>query len=76
MRKYQLAVVVKELEYVKRLIDYARDSTLARQWQIIAFTDTVACRQYVKQGHRIDLLAAQTALLAELDELADPRLID
>lgn len=51
---------------MKRLADYVRDSPLFEQWQVIAFTNAGACMQYVKQGYRIDLLAAQPELLNEL----------
>ncbi|OMF38820.1 hypothetical protein BK133_01045 [Paenibacillus sp. FSL H8-0548] len=66
MSKYQLAVAVKEQEYLKRLAYYIRDSRLGEQWQVIAFTHVEACKQYVKQGYPIDLLAAQPELLAAL----------
>lgn len=66
MNKYLLAVVVKEQEYLKRLADYIRDSELGGLWQVIAFTHADSCKQYVKQGCKIDLLAAQPELLAEL----------
>ncbi|WP_152970790.1 hypothetical protein [Bacillus sp. FJAT-28004] len=66
LNKYQLAVAVKEPEYLKRLADYIRDSKLGEQWQIIAFTHADALKLYVKQGYKIDLLAAQPELLVEM----------
>ena len=66
MNKYQLAVAVKEQEYSKRLADYVRDSKFGEQWQVIAFTHADACKRYVKQGYKIDLLAAQPELLKEM----------
>jgi cellulose biosynthesis protein BcsQ len=67
LSKYQLAVAVKEQEYLKRLADYIRDSKLGEQWQITGFTSADACRRYMKQGYKIDLLAAQPELIAELE---------
>jgi len=66
LNKYQLAVAVKEPEYLKRLADYIQGSKLGEQWQIIAFTHADAWKLYVKQGYKIDLLAAQPELLAEM----------
>ncbi|WP_102714271.1 ParA family protein [Paenibacillus castaneae] len=67
--KYQLALVVKEQEYLKRLADYVRDSPLGEQWQVTAFTHSEAYKQYVKQGYKIDLLVAQPELLSELKDM-------
>lgn len=69
MKKYQLALVLKETEYLKRLADYVRDSQWGEQWQVIAFTHAEAYKQYVKQGYKIDLIAAQPTLLRELKEV-------
>ncbi|WP_028612166.1 hypothetical protein [Paenibacillus harenae] len=74
MKKYLLAVAVEEPEYLKRLADYVRDSPLAEQWQVTGFTNAEACRQYVKQGHHIDLLAVQPELLLALREPEKGRL--
>lgn len=57
---------MKEQEYSKRLADYIRDSKFGEQWQVIAFTHADACKRYVKQGYKIDLLAAQPELLKEM----------
>lgn len=68
MKKYQLAVAVKEQEYLKRLADYVHDSKLGEQWQVTGFTHADACKQYVKQGYKLDLIAAQPELLTEMKE--------
>lgn len=67
LNKYQLAVAVREPEYLKRLADYMQGSKLGEQWQIIAFTHADSWKLYVKQGYKIDLVAAQPELLAEMD---------
>lgn len=66
LKKYKLAIAVKEPEYLKRLADYVRDGPFEGQWQVIAFTHAEAIKQYVKQGYKFDLLAAQPDLLHEL----------
>lgn len=66
MNKYQLGVAVKDPEYLKRLADYIRDSKLGEQWQVVAFTNAEACRRYVQQGYKMDVLAAQPELLSGL----------
>lgn len=66
MSKYQLAVAVREQEYLRRFADYIRDSKLGEQWQVTAFTSADACRRYMKQGYKIDLLAAQPELIDEM----------
>lgn len=53
---------------MRRLADYVRESPLGEQWQVTAFTNAEACKEYVKQGYSIDLLAAQPELLNELKE--------
>ena len=68
MKKMQLAVAVKEQEYVKRLADYIRDSAYGSQLQLIAFTNAAACLHYLEQGYTIDLLAAQPDILSELQK--------
>jgi cellulose biosynthesis protein BcsQ len=66
LEKYQLAVAVKEQEYLKRLSDYIRDSKFGELWQVTGFTHAEACKAYVKQGYSISLIAAQPDLLAEI----------
>lgn len=66
MKRYNLAIAVKEPEYLKRLADYVRNGPFEGQWQVIAFTHAEAIKQYVKQGYKFDLLAAQPDLLHEL----------
>lgn len=53
---------------MRRLADYVRESPIGEQWQVTAFTNAEACKQYVKQGYSIDLLAAQPELLNGLKE--------
>ncbi|WP_168121063.1 hypothetical protein [Paenibacillus sp. HB172176] len=64
MSRKQLAIAVREPEYMKRLADYVRDSSYGDQWQIIAFTSADACLHYVKQGYSIDFIAASPAMLS------------
>ncbi|WP_171056179.1 hypothetical protein [Paenibacillus sinopodophylli] len=66
MNIYQLGVAVKDSEYLRRLAEYIRDSKLGEQWKIIAFTHAEACKQYIQQGYKLDVLAAQPDLLAEV----------
>jgi cellulose biosynthesis protein BcsQ len=68
LSKYQLAVAVREQEYLRRLADYIRDSKLGEQWQVTAFTNANACRHYLKQGYKVDLIAAQPEVIAEMKE--------
>jgi len=66
LRRHQLAIVVKEKEYTRRIADYIRGSSFGERWQVSAFTHPDACKQFVKQGYGIDLIAAETDLLREL----------
>ncbi|RIX52758.1 hypothetical protein D3P08_12160 [Paenibacillus nanensis] len=66
MIRYQLAVASRDKEYTRRLAEYIRGSAFGEQWQVAAFTHPNACKQYVKQGYTIDLLAAEPELLREL----------
>jgi|GEM_PF-356327 len=69
MKRIQLAIVVKEQEYVKRLADYVRSSVYREQLQLIAFTKAEACAQYLKECCSIELLAGEPDLLDELRQL-------
>lgn len=70
LKRYQLALAVKEQEYMRRLAEYMRESPFGEQWQVTAFTNAEACQKYVEQGYKIDLLAIQPDLLLEMkDEL-------
>ncbi|MFF2889029.1 hypothetical protein [Paenibacillus sp. NPDC057967] len=66
MKRYQLAIVVKEKEYTRRIADYIRGNSFGERWQVSAFTHPNACKQFVKQGYAIDLIAAESDLLREL----------
>ncbi len=75
MPKCQLAIVVREQDYMKRLADYVRNSPYAEQWQIVAFSSSAACVRYVDEGYRLDMIAGQPSLLAEMSEHAALRTI-
>ncbi|QNK59695.1 hypothetical protein [Paenibacillus sp. PAMC21692] len=66
MNKLQLAVAVKEKEYLRRLADYIRGSVYAARWQITAFTSVNSCKQYMKQGFSIDIIVAEREFAEEL----------
>jgi Mrp family chromosome partitioning ATPase len=70
LHKRQLAIVVKEQDYMKRLADYVRNSSFGEQWQIIAFSSAAACIRYAEEGYRLDCIAGQPELLADLREHA------
>lgn len=72
MKRCQLALAVKETEYLRRFAEYVRGSSFGERWQVAAFTNAEACRQYAKQGYAVDLVAAEPELLLELqDKLPD-----
>ncbi|MGO4543592.1 hypothetical protein AB4Z29_02155 [Paenibacillus sp. 2TAB23] len=73
MMKYQLGVAVSDTEYLRRLADYIRDSKYSEHWQITAFTHAEACKRYMGQGYKLDMLIAQPVLLAEIKPVL-PRL--
>lgn len=66
MKRYQLAIALKEKEYTRRLADFVRSSSFGEKWQVAAFTHPGACKQYAKQGYMIDLILAEPDLLREL----------
>ncbi|REK75667.1 hypothetical protein [Paenibacillus paeoniae] len=66
MKRYQLAIAVKDKEYTRRIADYIRGSSFGERWQVSAFTHPNACKQFAKQGYAIDLIAAEPDLLREL----------
>ncbi|RJE91274.1 hypothetical protein D3P07_04250 [Paenibacillus sp. 1011MAR3C5] len=66
MKRNQLAIVVKEKEYTRRIADYIRGSSFGERWQVSAFTHPNACKQFAKQGYAIDLIVAEPDLLREL----------
>jgi cellulose biosynthesis protein BcsQ len=61
--RQQLAIAVKEQDYVKRLADYVRDSPFSEQWQLTAFTHVEAFVQFLKSGFPIHGIAAQPEML-------------
>jgi cellulose biosynthesis protein BcsQ len=68
---FQLAVAVKEQDYVRRLTDYLRDSPLSADWRVTGFSSATALRQYLKGGYQVDLLAVQPELLEKgMDSLS------
>lgn len=75
MNKLQLAVVVRDKEYVKRLAAYIRESTYGNRWQLTAFTSVNSCKHYLKQGYGIDMLAAEPELAEELRDCASDALL-
>lgn len=70
--RQQLAIAVKEQDYVKRLADYVRDSPFSERWQLTAFTHVEAFVQFLKSGFPIHGIAAQPEMLdAAADELPE-----
>lgn len=67
LKRYQLAIVVKEKEYTRRLVEYIRGSSFGERWQVSAFTHSNACKQYAKQGYVIDCIVVETEQLPELE---------
>ncbi|MCU6710915.1 hypothetical protein M6D81_19655 [Paenibacillus sp. J5C_2022] len=67
--RYQLAVVMQEGEYMKRLADYVRDSPFSESWGVSAFTSADACKQYIERGYAVHLVAAEPELLEELEHV-------
>ncbi|MFD0717393.1 hypothetical protein [Paenibacillus sp. GCM10027626] len=74
MHKLQLIVAVKEASYITRLADYIQSVAFGKQWQLTAFTQVSALRQFMKAGYPVDLLAAQPAILEELDNTVPAQL--
>lgn len=64
--RVQIAVVVKEEEYARRLSDYVSTSSFREQWQLTAFTHSGAVVRHLQGNETIDLLAIQPALLEEV----------
>lgn len=75
MNKLQLAVAVRDKEYVKRLAGYIRESPYGDRWQLTAFTSANSCKHYLKQGYGIDILAAEPELAEELRDCASAALL-
>ncbi|TYP71797.1 hypothetical protein [Paenibacillus methanolicus] len=68
MHKQQLVAAVREADYLERLADYIRHSAFGERWQLTAFTNPQALRQYLKSGYPVDLLVAQTAFSSQIEE--------
>ncbi|MFB9324836.1 AAA family ATPase [Paenibacillus aurantiacus] len=68
MHKQQLVVAAKEADYLERLADYIRHSAFGERWQLTAFTNPQALRQYLKSGYPVDLLITQAAFSAQIEE--------
>lgn len=66
MTKQHLILAVKEPEYVERLAAYIRHSSLGESWQLTAFTNLSAFRNYIDAGYSMDLIAVQPSFLGEL----------
>ncbi|MCM3628771.1 hypothetical protein M3194_15610 [Paenibacillus glycanilyticus] len=67
--RQQLAIAVKEQDYVRRLADYVRDSPFGEQWQLTAFTHAEAFVQFLKSGYPIHGIAAQPGMLEAASEV-------
>lgn len=67
--RQQLAIAVKEQDYVKRLADYVRDSPFSEQWQLTAFTHAEAFIQFLKSGYPVHGIAAQPCMLEAAAEV-------
>ncbi|MCQ6559129.1 AAA family ATPase [Paenibacillus mendelii] len=68
MNRQQLIVAVKEAGYIERLADYIRQAPFGEQWQLTAFTNPNALRQFIRAGYPIDLLAVHPSLLEEIGD--------
>jgi len=68
MSRLQLIIAVREPEYIARLADYIQTSPFGEQWQLTAFTQTSALRQFIRTGYPVQVIAAQPDLLAELGD--------
>ncbi|MFX3635130.1 MAG: AAA family ATPase [Candidatus Pristimantibacillus sp.] len=61
--RFQIAIAVKEQEYVSRLAEYVRSSPFSEQWQLTAFTNPDAFTQFLKGGYPVDFIAAEPSML-------------
>lgn len=68
VHKQQLVVAAREADYLERLADYIRHSAFGERWQLTAFTNPQALRQYLKSGYPVDLLVAQQSFSAQIEE--------
>lgn len=65
-KKVQLGLIVRDVEYARRMADYVRSGPFRDACQLVAFTNAEACRQYVSQGFGLELLVGEPELLAEI----------
>lgn len=68
MSKLDLIIAAKEMEYVRRLADYVRESAFGKEWRVTAFTHPGAFRQYIKGGYSVHIIAAQPEMLEEIHD--------
>ncbi|XEC93849.1 AAA family ATPase [Paenibacillus tarimensis] len=73
MRNKTMIVAAKEQEYVRRAAEYMRDSSAAADWQVTAFTNPQALKQYLRSGYPADFIAAQPAFLEEAEDAMPER---
>ncbi|EFM11758.1 conserved hypothetical protein [Paenibacillus curdlanolyticus YK9] len=66
-QRIQLAFASADAGYVRRVVDYVRDSPFADRWQLTAFTNGAALRHYLRGGFRVDMVAADAAMRGELE---------
>lgn len=64
---FQLAVAVREQDYIRRLDDYVRSSPLGQEWRVTGFSSAASLKQYLKGGYPVDLLLVQPWLAAEAE---------
>ncbi|HUC91578.1 MAG TPA: hypothetical protein VMS09_06030 [Paenibacillus sp.] len=64
---FQLAVAVREREYIRRLADYIRSSPFGQEWRVTGFSSAASLKQYLKGGYPVDLLLVQPWLAAEAE---------
>lgn len=67
----QLVFASADVDYVHRVVQFVRDSTLAAQWQLTAFTNSAALRHYLRNGFPADMVAADGTMRAELKAVGE-----
>ncbi|MCM3749690.1 hypothetical protein M3223_20260 [Paenibacillus pasadenensis] len=71
MSRLDLIVAAAESEYVRRLSEFARNSSFGKRWRITSCTSGDSLRHYLKGGYPVHVLLAQPALLKEAGELPE-----
>ncbi|MWC30109.1 hypothetical protein [Paenibacillus sp. MMS18-CY102] len=66
-QRIQLAFASADAGYVRRVVDYVRDSPYADRWQLTAFTNGAALRHYLRGGFPVDMVAADAGMRVELE---------